>query len=334
MSFIFLGAESHHWRLSGGGTYDSTSGTNPYDTRLARRSCRLFNDSLYEGDLDSAESDMYTTCFLNFDDTTNSLHDQRFQSFFNGSQGIMRFRMNSGEIRLERWDSGAWAQVLDTNTNFGANDIRHRWTTRFLGHASTGVMQAWIGERLICDFSGDTLGDSGETTVDQIHMDAPAGSNNLTTHQVWMSEFMAATHPIHNARLALLVPTSDSGTNNAWSGGEADVDEGGDANDGDLCDSDTADQIQGFGFGDIHADFVDMFPAELRVSNRMTKGASGPAQWQGHVRLSSSDFFGATKALTTSLRPEHHPFVVNPDTSNPWTHAEINGAEYGFKSIT
>ena len=64
------------------------------------------------------------------------------------------------------------------------------------------------------------------------------------------------------------------------------------------------------------------------------KGTSGPAQLQGHARVNSINYFGATKALNDSLRPEFHAFIQDPDTASPWTHAGVNAAQFGVKSIT
>ena len=64
------------------------------------------------------------------------------------------------------------------------------------------------------------------------------------------------------------------------------------------------------------------------------KGSSGPANIQMGTRHNSVNGFGSNIACDITYAPKQDLFTVNPDTTNPWTVAEVDGAEAAVQAIT
>jgi hypothetical protein len=233
-------------------------------------------------------------------------------------------------LQVERWNRG-WTQIL-LGPAFPSQGVRQRISIHCVLHASTGTFDVWIGEQLIMSFSGDTVGNSGSTTIDTLHLDAPGGSSSSTSVRVWASEIIVATTDPRTLRVVSLPPTAD-GNDTAWTGTFADIDEI-EISDSDIIDSDTADQVENFVTTNMPAALADYDPRELRVVARAQRGASGPQNMQCHVRSNVTNYFSGTKSLNLSFDPIIHPFTVDPDTTNPWTNAGIDACQIGVKSIT
>jgi len=123
------------------------------------------------------------------------------------------------------------------------------------------------------------------------------------------------------------------GNGTAWTGDNTDVDEL-EESEADFISSDTATQVEQQTVGATPAAASAYSVDELRVSARTRRGATGPQNLQLSQRHNSVDGFSANKSLTTNYEVINNSFTTNPDTSNPWTIAELATAEIGVKSIT
>lgn len=136
-------------------------------------------------------------------------------------------------------------------------------------------------------------------------------------------------------RVATLAPNG-SGSSDEWTGSYVDVDEIGVPDDLDFISSATAGQVELFSMSNLSAPAQNMTPVAVCQATRARVGAGGPQNIQPGIRTGGANFFGSS---LTGLTPEFGAtpscvWGVNPATSNPWTIAEIQNLEAGYRSAT
>jgi hypothetical protein len=257
-----------------------------------------------------------------------------YSTAFSTSQALFRLRKVGGTtaslsanniIICEHWDGSSW---ITTGSGGTIGTLIKTISVRLTIDDTLGEYSVYIDGGLLGTLTGDTKFTSA-TAIDRIEW--RDDNNNIMSHIV--SEWIVADEDTRDLRVAALSPTAD-GANTAWTGTYADVDETG-VNDADFASSTSANDVETYVMGDIHSSVAGYNVAALVVSMRARRGASGPQNLQGAVRISGTNYTSSSvDALTTSFAPRRAVFTTNPATSFPWLQAAVNGAEIGMKSIT
>lgn len=154
------------------------------------------------------------------------------------------------------------------------------------------------------------------------------------TYTFWHSETLVTSVDPRGWRVSTLAPNS-LGNYDAWNGNYADIDEPGAVVDADYISSDTAAQVESFGLSNLSVLAQNMDVKAVALASRGRRGAAGPQNVQGMLRTNSADVYSANLAgvVPTFSNLSGLIWQVNPVTGNPWTIAEIQNLEAGFKSI-
>ena len=98
----------------------------------------------------------------------------------------------------------------------------------------------------------------------------------------------------------------------------------------DYVSSETADQIDTYGFSDVSGSAVIK---GVIIHALAVKNDAGTRQIALVSRPGLIDHISATKTLTDDPMYHTHILENNPDTDAPWTPAELNAAEFGVKLV-
>lgn len=207
------------------------------------------------------------------------------------------------------WDGAAW-QVGGSDFTFtvGApNDIDIQLT------ASTYAI-----------YVAGTLRDSGVANIATIE------TVGFIYAKTTISGVIIATEPTIGWLLACYAPDGN-GANTAWTGDYTLVDEVV-YDDADVISSGSVDQVETYTKAGL--DFTGYAVRAVGVAARARRGASGPANLQGVLRVSGADYPSSSKLLTTGYTPNVYIWETNPATAAAWSAAAVPALEFGLKSKT
>jgi hypothetical protein len=158
------------------------------------------------------------------------------------------------------------------------------------------------------------------TYIDDLYILTTSGSANTT---FWGDVHIEARFPTSDATYSQWTPST--GTDHY-----ALVDET-TPNTTDYVSSLTPGQKDTYGFQDLTAtDGTVMAVQEMIYAQKSDAGARSIA---GLSRVSSTDYDGETKALTSSYTYYTHVMERNPNTGIAWTISEVNASEFGVDEI-
>lgn len=209
------------------------------------------------------------------------------------------------ECRVTIADSGGIVQVrLDGSTS---NEINFSGDTKNAGTNTT------------IDAIGFGHAGSGTTTIADFHVKNTAGSVNNT----WLGDVCVRT----------IVPTGD-GNQSGLTGSDGNsvsnwqqVDEL-PVSSTDYNGGTTAALSDTYGFGDLPAGVTTVYG--VAVNAFWAKSDAGAASANVRTRVASTNYDGATQALTTSYVGYQEIREANPNTSAAWSASDVNGAEFGM----
>ncbi len=241
-------------------------------------------------------------------------------------QDLFRLDMLNAAITFQYWNSG-WTNI-GSSISPGINAL-HRIEMQIIMHDTTGVAKFWInGEEIASLGGGDTIFTS-ETDIDTVSL----SSTTLTGEDTIFSAWIIADEDVRSIVYAQVAIDGNGGETD-WTGVSTDVDETG-FDDADSIQSSTTTDKETFTFGALPAAYNSGYSVVgVGVSARAIKGSSGPANLQLACRSNAVNGFSGNKALTLILEPHQHVFIVNPDTTNPWSFSESDASEIGVQAIT
>lgn len=321
MTIHFASSEDIDFTLVSGADVNTSNSFDPNYSRCAVRS-ENSNEKI-TAQIGAGISTLYMSMRWTKFDPHSSVSDNQLFVIKDGSTNVARLKATNGTYTLETWDSG-WQVRATSSINFLANGT-NRLTIKLVLHASAGEFTLWIEDGLAATFTGDTIGDTGASTVDNIIL-----TNVQNASASSFSEIIIADEQTINMRVATLVPSSD-GTNTDWTNGWAAVDEAANSP-ADTIQSSSADDVETMNLTN-YAGSTDLTVRAVFVSAKAIRGVSGPQNLQLAVREGASEAFSANKALDLVYTTYKNKFTVNPD-STPWTLADLDSLQAGVKSIT
>jgi len=322
MTILFFTSEDLDMALSGIATFTGSD----IDTNYVRRGVQIGQSgSGLDVNFDTSSDNFYISYQLHHDNPTSGGNDLITFQMFQGANEVFRIHPSNGIWRAFTFDGGA--QLRDTFTTQPPVNVRRKITIQF--HlAVSGSFTVWIGDEQVASFSGDTIGDTGATAVDAA---AWRPSNTPSAVNQTISEIVVATEHTINMRVAVLVPNGE-GNQTQWTNGFGEIDDI-TLSTADRIFTDTVDQVEMMNFSDYGGD-ADLVVKALSATVSAQRGATGPQNLQLGFRENVTEVFSSNKALTEVFTVFKARQDTNPDTSNPWTLAELDSMQAGVKSIT
>lgn len=252
-----------------------------------------------------------------------------FKGDSNGTSHITLDRNALGAVVVKRG-----ATVIATSANGVIQaDVWHHWEARIVVHDTTGIVQVWIdgAPTPVIDFSGDTKNAGTNTTIDAITI-ARAGSGQHHVSDIRISD---GTSPIGATTIWSSVPNGNGNTTQL---------DGSDGNQVDnylLVDEATPDGDTTYVAGQVEGEF-DLYELEnlpagdwtihaVQVSLNAKLSEAGSRFIRPVLRTGGSNFTGTTVPVAVSYGTYREVFENNPDTSLPWTEAEVDALQVGLE---
>lgn len=327
MTILFAGGEMGSFSPSDSTVVEDTG--SHHNTSFARCSIKIPLPGAYAL---SPVLTSTTSGWLHFDqDMATGGSDLSYVTAFEllTSAGAARIRMQTdvdvGGVKMEYWNGSAWTAAGSTITGVDLASIQTfdvSWTV----NSGTGSIALYIaGTERITSGSIDL---SGIANIAQVKFYGRAGAAT----ERFISQVIFANESTIGMRL-MTGYASGAGSDSAWgSGTYASIDEAV-YNDVDFIASSTNAQVSTFAMT-LNSAVTGYTVQAVVATARAKKGATGPANLQLAVRASSTNYFSASKALTTGYAPYVEVWETNPATAIAWTVAEATAAQFGVKAIT
>lgn len=327
MTIYYAGGEIGSLIPSAGSVAESTT-AGSYDSNFARCSVQTDSSSEY------AESPSHTNL------TDVWLHLELEQSLSTGTFDGTIFH----------WlDSGGTARIqINYNTTNSTLTLYYYNGASFVSTGSVVVPLA--GAKQVVDIhavvntaSGSVvIYLSGTERVNSGTIDL-SGATNLQKFRLFgtsfgtarffnWSQLIVADESTIGMRLMTLY-ASGAGSDSAWgSGSYASIDEIV-YDDADLISSASANQVSTFA-ATLQAAVTGYTVRAIAVTARAKRDASGPQNLQLALRVSGTNYFSSTLALTLGYGAIVNVWNTSPATSSPWITSELTNIQFGVKSIT
>ena len=251
---------------------------------------------------------------------------------FNGSTEIFRLVCRPNALRVDVFNGTAWVIVVPETPVPIIQELRkHDYHIKF--HATDGRFRMKKNGVIIMDYAGPLMPSLG--TFDS--MGLGSWSSGYSSH----GEVIIATENTENMRAITLNYLTD-GTNTEWSGGVSDINWAVPTGslsypyttpDSTFITPTAPEQTETFTARDLPAPFMGGNIHAVIVAARGQVESSGVTGINGVVRVGGVNYEKAPQKLPElTLNPTYTIFDTNPATGLPWTDAEVNGAEFGYRS--
>lgn len=332
MTFLFAAGELESFDGAAGANVNTITTAGRFDSDFARCAMKVTGDAFFGADFASS-----TEAWLHFEVYHPVLPDNDLDfatvqliDIATGQVVIAIDPDNGGTWAMEYWNGSTFTTV-DFDSDF-TNATLHRVDINWKIADAGGFFSIYIDETLVATFAGDTLL-TGFTTIDRVRF---LGGDNIassTSTEINYSQVIVSTTDTRGLHLATIDITG-AGTTSAWTGSNIDVDDEA-ISDGDFLESGSANQVETMAAANLSATANALAVRAVMLGMRAQRGAAGPQNLQGAVRVNATDYFSTSvSGLITSLQPFQALWAVSPDTSVVWTNAEIDALEVGVKSIT
>lgn len=243
-------------------------------------------------------------------------------------------KLTGANLQMQRWSGTAFVVVgpgilPSTGTRFEI-DVHIKI------HASAGVFEWYHSGLLVDRVTGNTVFYSG-ADVSNFGLGSAASALVLgSTNNTFWSQIILADEDTRGMKLATLRPNA-AGSNSGWTGAYTDIAEVGTINDATLINSASVGQVSTFGLSNLSAAASVLYPIAVCVSARASAVVSSPLNIDAAVRVSGTNYFSSSSypGLISGLGPVlTRSFPLNPATAAPWTAADVNALEAGYRSAT
>lgn len=332
MTILFAAGELESFDGATSANVTTITTAGRYDSDFARGAMKVTGDAFFGADFASATEgwlhyEVYHPVLPDndLDFTTVQLID-----IATGQVVIGIDADNGADWAMEYWNGSSFTSVI-FDSDF-TDDTLHRVDINWKIADAGGFFSIYLDETLVATFAGDTLL-SGFTTIDRVRF---LGGDNIaspTSTEINYSQVIVSTTDTRGLKLATIDITG-AGTTSAWTGSNVDVDDVG-ISDGDFLESGSANQVETMAAANLSATANALEVRAVFLGMRAQRGAAGPQNLQGAVRVNGTDYFSSNvSGLIESLAPFQVMFEDSPDTASTWTNSEVDAIEIGVKSIT
>lgn len=195
-------------------------------------------------------------------------------------------------------------------------------------HATTGFIRIFYNNVQVYSYSGNTV-ISGGSTVNGFQVRRNTTGTSL--RQMMYSELLFSDQSTVGSRVVTR-PLNALGSVAQWTGAASDINDTSTVDTTFMSEA-TAGEVTTFTSAALGALAGGEFVSALILQFRANQEASSPVtRIEPLVRLSGINYVSTAILLTTTVTPYKQKWETNPATSNPWTIAEINAAEPGFRA--
>ena len=324
MGVIWAGTEIGHFETSGNVGISTV-------TARRRQDWTRHNVLIPGGDvtshaavrLPSARTNFWLSCQLWFRNGPADI--QSWLLFLNGSDIGFAFRSSDpNTIAVRKADD---SQVFES-TSVTLEEILVRLVVHVEDLDSDTDQQhirIWVNDSLLLDETGDFNAMLGGIDRIQFWSTTPASAIRQTN----ISEVIIADEPVHGWGVRSVWPTGD-GTPFEWSGSYESVNDAVPDEDT-LINSDTAGQEAVMGGPDMPT--TDLEPKAVFAHAIAQATGSNPSDLELGVKTPNGDrHYGNPQTLTSAFERYTEKFENNPQTSQPWTRAELNDTDMAVRS--
>lgn len=156
----------------------------------------------------------------------------------------------------------------------------------------------------------------------------PVGQDSGENTSTMASQVIASDEPTVGLELATLSLTAQ-GALAQWSGTVSSINET-ITNDTTFISSNSVDQYTTYSISTLPAQYTNVKAVIVNALARYT--GSGPQNIEAVVRYSGTNYSQTMTPLGIGYTPSSRIYGNNPFTGIPWTNAEINGSQFGFRS--
>jgi hypothetical protein len=242
----------------------------------------------------------------------------------------------SGFIEVRR---GAGGTLLATGITPLVADTYYHLEVKVNVHDSTGSVEVRINEAVDCTFTGDTRNGGATGLMDRFSQSTPYGGTFGNGFAYFDDLFIMSTAGSYNndfkgdCRVEALYPDAN-GNSSQFVGSDGNstdnyalVDEKPPNSDTDYVQSSTVGEKDTYNYGSITSTTGNVHGVQVLPFARKTD--AGSRSIASIARSNGVEGVGADKALAETYAYHPQIFEENPDTTDAWTIAEVNAAEFG-----
>lgn len=327
MAIIFAGNEPDSFTFSSGTGNTSTS-TAVFNANFCRCAISVFPGIYAIATLPAAQSSLWFHMDYYGDNSwTANLNILEIRSSTYGV--VARLRVTAYEtVIAEVYDGAAWIS-FGTFSPFASFNVVTVDVN--LSIAPTGGQASWyVNGGLVGTYTGDTQGFAATTIIDNVRIQNNTSSSDFS----WFSQVIVADEDTRGMKVSTLAPNG-TGALADWTGTFADVDET-TINDSDFISASVADAGELFTMTDLSSTAQNGYEVKAVVqSARASKGLTGPQNLQYYMY--SNGTVNASPNITGIVNNfatlPQYVWANDPSTGSPWTIANVNNLQAGFKSI-
>lgn len=260
--------------------------------------------------------------FLEFYNTTYSTTQPLF---------TIKFPTNDLAAHFYYWNGTTMVDAGTLPNDFFDANTR-RYDTRLKMANTGGVFEVMKDIR---DLSTASITDTIHTTATTIDRIRVQGCGVGSGQRHYYFNIFAADEDTKQFELASVTPSAN-GALQGWAGTFSNINEAG-VNDATTISAAAADTLSTFIFPAMPTRLTNFKVAALILGGRGSGGAATPTTFEGVARVGGTDYTTTTEAnvpITLATGPFMFKWTLNPATGLPWTVAEINSSQWGFKSKT
>ncbi len=254
-------------------------------------------------------------------------------SFFDGGTRHTDLRFNSGTGQITATRNGT---LLGTCSGTYTSGVWYYLEAKVKIDDTTGTVDVRINGSSVLALTGQDTRNGGNATSDQVILGATGlgGSWSVREDDWYINDLSGSAHngfegdsriislrPSGAGNYAQFTPSTGSNYQN--------VDERAVNNDTDYNASGTLNQIDSFAIDDVPT--ILPAPSVVQLNPWAKEDAAGTRSIAPLWRIGGADYVGSNDALTTAYQAFWQVYETNPATGLPWTVADINAAEAGYK---
>ncbi len=315
MTIYFMGGEMSAFTANSSSVEEATGGIIAFQSGFSRCAIERGSDPTHYVKTPSLSlpDELYTHVYFRRPSSFGSTYS--ILSYYAGVTEVFRVQTTAASIQMQALITGVMTNV-GAAVDYSAPTSEHL-DVYFQGNDATGNVALYIAGTLMASATVDL---SSVTGITEVRCYYPHS----------FSQLVIADEPTIGWRL-LTRYMNGAGASAAWTGAYTDVDEIV-YDDADFCNSSTNGQIE---------QFTQTGPAitgysvrAVGVYARGKRGASGPSNLQIGLRVSSTDYFSANKALDVGYGAFGEIWETNPATAAAWVNTAIDAIQPSIKAVT
>lgn len=197
---------------------------------------------------------------------------------------------------------------------------------QLINYGASGRVKVWMNGVAVIDYTGDLVGSSGATGLDQLRL---YGSSYASHPCGYWSELIVSTTDTRAMGLKTLAPDS-AGDANEWTGAYTDVDEI-EVSDIDVIYTSAGSKSFQLNLTGMPAGVYSV--KGVKVAGRVLDG-TGKLDIKAGVKTNSVVHLGDQRGLEPVWVTIEEFFQTNPQTTNDWTTSEIDSLQIAFQSVS